>query len=67
MNAEITSAFALLLRILLALTLLWAGVAKLRSRDAFALLVIEYQLLPQKLARPFGQALPYVEIGLHPK
>jgi uncharacterized membrane protein YphA (DoxX/SURF4 family) len=62
MNGEVISAFVLLIRILLALILLWAGLAKLRRPDAFQLLVLEYQVLPNNLARPFGQVLPYAEI-----
>jgi uncharacterized membrane protein YphA (DoxX/SURF4 family) len=50
-------------RWVLGLTLLMAGVAKLRHLSAFVAGVLDYDLLPAPLGQLYGRLLPLIEIG----
>jgi uncharacterized membrane protein YphA (DoxX/SURF4 family) len=51
-------------RLLLAVVLLWAGLAKASDHQSVVLAVNAYRLLPQALVDPVAAALPWVEIAL---
>lgn len=57
----------LVFRLLLALVFLLAGIGKVTQPWVFVHTVEQYQMLPSGVARPFGLALPWVEllIGLY--
>jgi hypothetical protein len=50
--------------IILGVTLLLAGISKLRNPAAFAAGVMEYKILPAPLAYWYGHLLPFVEVGI---
>ena len=54
----------LLLRLVLGGLLLIAGVAKLSDRPGFYSAVVDYDVLPVSLARPFAFLMPIVEVTL---
>ena len=54
----------LLLRLVLGGLLLLAGITKLADRTAFRRAVVEYELLPTALERPFATILPLLETVL---
>ena len=44
--------------------LIISGAAKLRAREATLSGVLEYEILPRRLARPFARVLPYLEMAV---
>lgn len=54
----------LLVRLVPAGLLLWAGVAKAFDRQSSILAVDAYDVLPQGLVRPVAAVLPWIEIGV---
>lgn len=54
----------LLLRLVLGGLLVLAGVTKLADRPGFRQAVAEYELLPERLVRPFAAVLPWLEVTL---
>ncbi|MCH7511424.1 MAG: DoxX family membrane protein [Chloroflexi bacterium] len=54
----------LLLRLVLGGLLLLAGVTKLADRAGFRQAVAEYEILPERLQRPFATLLPWLETTL---
>ena len=54
----------LLLRLVLGGLLLLAGVTKLADRSSVYEAVLDYEVLPNRLARPFAMLLPWLEITL---
>lgn len=50
--------------LILGVTLLLAGLSKLRSPAAFAAGVMEYKILPVPLAHWYARLLPFVEVGV---
>jgi len=57
------SALATVLRFVLGITLLVAGVGKIQNLSAFAQGVLNYRVLPAPLARWYGRLLPVIEMG----
>ncbi len=53
----------LVLRLTLGLIFLVSALAKLRDPAAFVQGVLEYRVLPGRLARVYGQLLPFIELG----
>lgn len=50
-------------RLILGITLVLAGIEKLRHLSTFVVGVLRYQVLPIRLARWYGRSLPMIEIG----
>jgi uncharacterized membrane protein YphA (DoxX/SURF4 family) len=63
MAAQTLVQVQLVLRLTLGLIFLLSAVAKLRDPAAFVQGVLEYRVLPAPLARVYGRALPFVELG----
>jgi uncharacterized membrane protein YphA (DoxX/SURF4 family) len=57
-------AWRLLVRLVPAAVLLWAGLAKAFAYQESLLAVNAYDVLPQALVRPVAAVLPWVEIGV---
>jgi len=51
------------LRLILGITLIFAGLTKARDLPNFVIGVIYYKVLPENVARWYGRLLPFVEIG----
>lgn len=51
------------LRLILGITLIFAGLEKVRELPDFVIGVIYYKVLPENVARWYGRLLPFVEIG----
>ena len=49
--------------LVLGITLIFAGLEKVRGLTNFVTGVKNYQILPDRLARWYGRLLPFVEIG----
>jgi len=60
---DIGAQVQLVVRLTLGLIFLVSAVAKLRDPAAFVRGVLEYRVLPGSLARLYGWALPFVELG----
>ncbi|MDD4951670.1 MAG: DoxX family membrane protein [Desulfovibrionaceae bacterium] len=54
-------AAALILRSVLGLTFIWAGVYKIADPQGFALMIANYRILPQALIAPAAVILPWIE------
>jgi hypothetical protein len=61
---EATAAIQVLLGVVLACVFLASAVPKLRYPRGFILAVLEYRVLPERLAWLYGRLLPPLELGL---
>lgn len=57
------TSLGLVLRFILGLTLLWAGISKFKQWSRLVHGVIEYHILPPAPARLYGRLLPLLEVG----
>ena len=54
--------FLITLRLVLGVTLIWAGLAKIPEPGLFAQTVRAYNVLPIALVNPFAVVMPWVEV-----